>query len=49
MLSSSKIMTKISVGRVIMVESMGCNLAGKAYPRIYVRVDGKRQGDSQQP
>ena len=39
MLSDSKIMTKTSVGRMIIVAIMRNGSTRKAYPRIYVRGD----------
>lgn len=49
MLSDSKIMTKTSVGRVIMVAIMRYNLARKPRSCIYGQGGGQRQDDSQQP
>jgi len=45
--SNSKIMTKTSVGRAIIVAIMRDDSTRKAYPYIYVWGDSQRQDDSQ--
>lgn len=47
MLSDSKIMTKTSVGRTIIVAIMRDDPTRKTYPYIYVWGGSQRQDDSQ--